>query len=95
MIKINLFFLYSTNFNITLVTCKNSVIFSDKAFKLLLKTDIGRRYSALIISFLTKENLHTLENNLSLFSEEIALTKTGRIPQLLLNKLGINSAYFY
>ena len=23
------------------------------------------------------------------------LTKTGRIPQLLLNKLGMNSAYFY
>ena len=56
-----------------MVTCKNNVIFSDKAFKLLLKTDIGRRYIALIISFLTKENLHTLENNLSLFSEEIAL----------------------
>ena len=52
---------------------KNDVIFNDKALKLLLKSDIGRRYGALIISFLTKENFHSLEKNLILYTEEIAI----------------------
>ena len=48
---------------------KKKVIFNDKALKLFLKSEIERRYSVLIISFLTKENLHSLENNLVSYKE--------------------------
>ena len=59
-----------------MVLTKKKVIFNDTVLKLLLKTNIGTKYSALIISFLTKENLHNLENNLVLSSEEIARNNT-------------------
>ena len=36
-------------------------------------------------------DLNDIKNN----NGKCYLTKTGRIPQLLLNKLGMNSAYFY
>ena len=47
------------------------------------------------LEFSKANDIKWVNPELSLKLFNVYLNKTGRIPQLLLNKLGMNSAYFY